>query len=174
MRVRPVVRTLAVIAVALLAQFTVVLEIRVDGLAPDVMVLLPIAAGLAGGPVEGALVGFASGMAADLLMPTPFGLSGLVGTLVGFAVGTFAASSAGLAREVRGLPTLVALAMSAASVMLYAVLGAVLGESQFLHVDLAVVIVVVSVLNALLAGPTVRIMRWAFAPPADRSAAGQR
>lgn len=174
MTARAAVRTVVVIALVLLVQSTVVLEIRVDGMAPDVMVLLPIAAGIAGGATEGALVGFVSGMAADLLVPTPFGLSALVGTLVGFSVGALVAGSGGLVREVRGLPTLVALAASAVSVMLYAVLGAVLGESQFLHVDLAVAVVIVAVVNALCAGPVVRVMRWAFTPPSDRTAAGQR
>lgn len=174
MKGRAVVRTLVVIALALLAQSTLVLEIRVDGLAPDVMVLLPIAAGIAGGPLEGSVVGFVSGMAADLLLPTPFGLSALVGTVVGYCVGAIAISSGGLVREVRGLPTAVALTASAVSVMLYAVLGAVLGESQFLHVDLVVAVVVVSVVNAVLAGPSVRVMRWAFRPATERSTAGQR
>jgi rod shape-determining protein MreD len=166
---RAVVRTLVVVALALLLQTTVVLDIRIDGVSPDVMFLLPIAAGVVAGPVEGATVGFVAGIAADLLSPTPLGLTALVGTLIGFSVG---AASGGFVREVRGLPTMVALVASAVAVMLYAVLGAVLGESQFLHVDLAVVVTLVAVANALLAGPAVRIMRWALAPSLERSAAG--
>ncbi len=168
---RAVFRGLLVIAFALLVQMTVVLDVRVAGASPNVMFLLPIAAGVVAGPVEGAAVGFAAGIAADLLTPTPLGLSALVGTLVGFGVG---AMSGSLVREVRGLPTLVALGASAVAVMLYAVLGAVLGESQFLHVDLAAVVTVVAVANALLTGPTVRLMRWALTPPAERSSAGGR
>jgi len=168
---RSAVRTLVVVALVLLAQTTIILEIRVDGASPDVMLLLPIAAGVAAGPVEGATVGFVAGIAADLLTPTPLGLSALVGTLVGLAVG---AISGGVVRDLRGLPTLVALVSSAAAVMLYAVLGAVLGESQFLHVDLAGVVAVVAVANALLAGPAVRLMRWALAGDAERATAGGR
>lgn len=168
---RALLRALFVVAFALLVQTTVVLDIRVGGASPDVMFLLPIAAGVVAGPVEGATVGFVAGMAADLLTPTPLGLSALVGTLVGFGVG---AISGGLVRELRGLPTLVALGASAVAVMLYAVLGALLGESQFLHVDLAAVVTVVAVANALCAGPTVRLMRWALTPPAEPSAAGGR
>jgi rod shape-determining protein MreD len=168
---RIAIRTLLVVALGLLVQTTVVLDIRVQGASPDIMFLLPVAAGIVAGPIEGAGVGFAAGIAADLLTPTPLGMTALVGTLVGFGVG---AISGGLVREVRGLPTLVALVASAAAVMLYAVLGAVLGESQFLHVDLAVVVTVVAVANAALAGPAVRVMRWALAPPAERSAAGGR
>ncbi len=169
MSARAVVRTLLVVACALLAQTTVLLDIRVGGASPEVMFLLPIAAGVAAGPAEGAAVGFVAGFAADLLVATPLGLSALVGTLVGFGVGV---ASGSLVREIRGLPTLVALCASAVAVMLYAVLGAVLGEPQFLHVDLAVVVAVVAVANALLAGPTVRLMRWALRPSVERSAAG--
>ena len=171
MSARAVVRTLVVIALALLLQMTVLLDIRVGGATPDVMFLLPIAAGLVGGPIEGAGVGFAAGIAADLLVPTPFGLSALVGTLVGFAVG---AVSGGIVRDVRGFASLVALAASTIAVILYAVLGAVLGETQFLHVDLALVVTVVAVANGVLAGPAVKILRWAFASPSDRVPAGGR
>jgi rod shape-determining protein MreD len=161
MRGRAVLRTLVVVALALLAQVTVVLDIRIDGASPEIMFLLPIAAGIAAGPTQGAVVGFIAGLAADLLTATPLGMSALVGTLVGFAVGSV---SGGVVRELRGLPTLVALIASAAAVMLYAVLGAVLGESQFLDVNLGLVVAVIAVTNALLAGLAVRIMRWALAP----------
>jgi hypothetical protein len=77
-------------------------------------------------------------------------------------------------REVRGLPTVVALGASVVAVMLYAVLGAMLGESQFLHVDLAAVVSVVSVANAVLAGPAVRLMRWAIEPSANEPAGSRR
>lgn len=165
---RVVLRILVVVAFSLLAQVTIVLDIRVGGASPDVMFLLPIAAGIVAGPIEGAAVGFIAGIALDLLTPTPLGMTALVATLVGFGVG---AISGGIVREVRGLPTLVALGASAIAVMLYAVLGAVLGESQFLHVDLAAVVTVVAVANAVLAGPAVRLMRWAFTPFLERSAA---
>ena len=47
----------------------------------------------------------------------------------------------------------------------HAVLGAVLGEGQFLHVDLVAIVAVVSVVNALLAGPAVKVLRWALVAP---------
>lgn len=163
---RVALRTILVVAIALLVQNTVVLELRIDGISPNIMYLLPIAAGLVGGPVEGAVVGFLGGLAADLLLPTPFGLTALVGTLVGFAVG---AASGNVARQVRGLPSVVALVASVIAVMLYAVLGSVIGQSQFLHADLAVISLVVGVVNALLAGPAVWALRWALAPSSRSS-----
>ncbi len=93
-------------------------------------------------------MGFVAGLAADLLLPTPFGLSALVCCLVGFAVG---ASTGAVTREVWWFPPLVALAASAVAVMLYAVIGAVLGQEQFLRVDLAAIVAVVAIVNAILA-----------------------
>ena len=51
------------------------------------MLLLPIAAGYAAGPDRGAVFGFFAGLVADLFLPTPFGLSALVGCLLGYATG---------------------------------------------------------------------------------------
>jgi hypothetical protein len=52
----------------------------------------------------------------------------------------------------------------------YAALGGVLGQDQFLKVDLPAVIGVVAVCNAVLAGPAVRLVSWVLAPlQADRA-----
>jgi rod shape-determining protein MreD len=158
---RAVLRGLLVVVVTLLLQETIVLDLTVHGVHPDIMVLLPVAAGIAAGAEEGAVVGFVAGMAADLLLPTPFGLSALVGCLVGFAVG---ATTGSITREVWWFPALVALAASVVWVMLYAVLGAVLGQGQFVQVDLVAVILVVAVVNAVLAAPAVRVLSWALGP----------
>jgi len=171
---RAVGRSLLVVVLFLLVQSTIGVSISIDGAHPDIMWLLPIAAGVVGGPDEGALMGFLAGIAADLLLPTPFGLSALVGCLVGFG---FGATTGSLTREVWWFPSLVALASSAAAVMLYAVLGAVLGQDQFLHVDLVAVVVVVALFNALLAPVAIRIERWVLRPRADgatASTAGRR
>lgn len=157
MTVRDLLRVLALSAVALVVQFTLALDITVGGAHPDLMLLLPVAAGVVGGPVDGAVTGFVAGFAADLLLPTPFGLSALVGCLVGFAVG-YAAGSA--TRAEWWLTSLAALAASAAGVMLYAVLGAVLGQGQFFKVDLLAVVAVVAVANAVLAVPAVALFSW--------------
>lgn len=159
MTVRGLLRTLLVVLAVLVVQSTVGLDIRVAGAHPDFMLLLPIAAGLAMGPEEGAVMGFVAGMASDLLLPTPFGLSALVGCLVGFGVGL---TTGRITEGIWWLKSLVALAASAGAVMLYAVLGAVLGQEQFLNDGLIAIVAVVSVVNALLAPLAVRMVRWAL------------
>lgn len=163
MNPRVVVRMVVVAFVTLVVQSSIGLEIRVVGVHPDLMLLLPIAAGIAGGPEEGAVMGFIAGIAADLVLPTPFGLSALVGCVVGFAVG--AASAPGsVVRDFPSLWPLIAAGASIVGELGYATIGGVLGQGQFLRVDLLAVVGVVAVCNAILAIPAVRVSRWALAP----------
>ena len=123
------------------------------------MVLLPIAAGVIGGASRGATMGFWSGLVSDLFVPTPFGLSALVGCLVGFAVGQ---ATTALDRSAAWLLVVSAVAGSAVYEVTYALLGSVLGQPQMIHVDLAGIVLVVSLTNALLAVPAVRMVGWAL------------
>jgi rod shape-determining protein MreD len=159
MTARDVSRVGLVVLLFVIVQQTLMLDLRVGGVHPDIMVLLPIAAGIVGGPARGASMGFGAGLVADLFLPTPFGLSALVGSLVGFGVG---AMTLALDRSALWLAPLVALGASATYEALYAVLGSVLGQPQMLHVDLLRIIVVVSVTNAVLAVPALRLVTWAL------------
>ena len=116
-------------------------------------------AGLVGGPGTGASMGFGAGLAADLFLPTPFGLSALVGCLLGFTVGV---TTLALDRTAGWLPPVVAFGGSALYEVVYAVLGSVLGQPQMIHVDLTRVVLVVAVVNAVLALPAVRLVGWAL------------
>ena len=171
---RTVLRTALVIVLVLLVQATIGFDITIAGVHPDVLWLLPIGAALAAGPTEGAVVGFAAGLAVDLFLPTPFGLSALIGCLLGLGIGV---ATRGVDRSIWWLGPVAALTGSTAAVMLYAVLGAVLGQEQFLRVDLAAVVIVVAVTNAVLAWPVNRLMHWALVAPlgqAGRTMAGAR
>jgi rod shape-determining protein MreD len=140
-------------------QQTLVMDLRIGQIHPDIMVLLPIVAGIVGGPSPGAWMGFGAGLTADLFVPTPFGLSALVGCVLGFAVGQ---ATLALDRTAVWLPPLAALVGSALYEMAYALLGSVLGQPQMLHVDLLRIVVLVSVVNAVLAVPATRLVSWAL------------
>lgn len=159
MTARHAFRVVVTVFCAVTVQGTLMLDLRIGGVHPDVMVLLPVAAGVAGGPAQGATVGFWTGLVADLFLPTPFGLSALVGTVVGFAIG---ASTAALDRTVWWLPPLAALVGSAAYELAYPLLGAVLGQPQMLHVPIAGIVVLVGIVNAALAVPALRVVTWAL------------
>ena len=80
---RGVLLTFAVLVV----QVGVVSDLEAFEAIGDVVLLLAIAVGSVGGADRGATYGFAAGLAHDLLLDTPFGLSALVYALVGYGVG---------------------------------------------------------------------------------------
>jgi len=143
---------------ALLLQTTVLVRFRVLGVMPDFMLLIAVAAGLTGGPVRGATLGFASGMAIDLFLPTPLGLSALVFTVVGYGVGV---ANAGVLRSAWYIPILTAGGASLAGVVLYALAGSMLGE-QMLTARLVTIALVVGVSNAVLAPVATRLVGWSL------------
>jgi rod shape-determining protein MreD len=165
MTARSLVRLALVIFLVLMVQQTVMLALRVGGAHPDLLWLLPITAALIDGPETGAIVGFWSGLAFDLVLPTPFGLSALVGCLLGFATGTLTAA---VDPRAAWLKPVAALTGSVAADMLFAVLGAVLGQQQMVQVDFLSLFLVVGVSSVVLVLPVSRLMRWALAGETHR------
>jgi rod shape-determining protein MreD len=165
MSVRAGLRVALVTLLLLLAQTTVILWIRFDGLHPDIVWLLPITAALLDGPETGALVGFGSGLAFDLVLPTPLGLGALVGCLLGYAVGV---STAAVDRRAAWLKPVAALIGCVGADMLFAVLGAIFGQQQMVQVDFLSLFVVVAVSSVILVFPVSRLMRWALQTDGDR------
>ncbi len=159
MRRQLAVRLSLVVVAFVVVQETLVLQARVGGVHPDVMVLLPIAAAIVGGPARGAIVGFVAGLVADLFLPTPFGLSALVGSLVGYGVGIVTAA---MDRTAWWLPPMAAVAGSVGYELLYAGLGALLGQPQMLHVNIVGIVVLVASVNALVSVIAVRMTNWAL------------
>lgn len=148
-----------VLLVALMLHTAVLPQLRVLGVAPDLLLLLGIATGIVAGPGRAALVGFVAGLLADSFLQTPFGLSALCYSLVGHLVGVL---QAGILHAGLWVPTAIAVVASAGGVVLFGVLGAVLGEEQLLDGRLLVVGAVVAVLNGLLLPLVARPVRWAL------------
>lgn len=135
-------------------------QLRIFGVAADVLLLLAIAAGLTSGADRGAALGFGAGLLADSFLQTPFGLSALAYSLVAYAVGAFGST---ILHTGRWIPMLTAFVASAGGVVLFAVLGLVLGQEHLVSLRLAAVAAMVGVLNALLSPLALRITRWALA-----------
>jgi len=161
-------RALLLLLVVHTLQLTVVLDIRIGGAHPDLIVGLAVTAGLAGGTQRGALIGFFSGIALDLFLPTPFGLSALVGTAIGTAAGQLAASGVDRTNPLF-LPGVAALG-SAIGVIMFAVFGTILGQPDMLTAGLGAVVGVVALANALASYPLVRACNWAFGQEVSGSA----
>ncbi|HEV3264244.1 MAG TPA: rod shape-determining protein MreD [Acidimicrobiales bacterium] len=156
---RDAARVVLVVFGFLTVQETLMLDIRIGGIHPDIMVLLPMAAGLVGGPGRGATMGFGAGLVADCLLPTPFGLSAFIGTMIGYGVGL---ATVAVDRSSWWLPTAAALVSSVLYEVLYPLFGSILGQPQMLHVPVARIALLVAVCNAVLAVPAVRLVAWAL------------
>jgi rod shape-determining protein MreD len=86
--VRRLLALAVVLVVAVLIQSTVLARLRLAGARPDLLVLAVVSAAVATDPTTGAVFGFVAGLVSDLLFDLPVGVSALVYTAVGFAVGT--------------------------------------------------------------------------------------
>lgn len=152
-------RVALVLGLTLVAHLTLLSRLRIDDVRPDALLLVAVVSGLVAGPERGAVVGFCTGLLADLFLQAPFGLSALSMALVGFAVGSL---QSGILRAAWWIPVATAFAASASGVVLYAVLGATVGQSDFVSPRLAVIALLVGFMNAGMAPAAVRAVEWAF------------
>jgi len=157
-----VARSTIVVFVVLAVQQTLLESVRVAGAHPDAMLLLPVCAGYLGGPERGAGYGFVTGLVADLFLPTTFGLSALVGCLLGYGVGV---ATTGVLRTSWWLAPVVAAAATAAGMAAYAILGALLGQPQQLTTYLLPAVAVATPAAAILAIPVLRFVAWGMPAP---------
>jgi rod shape-determining protein MreD len=159
-------RIVLVLVVAILIETALGSDLRVAGVAPDLMVLVTICAGLTGGAEAGAWVGFWAGLLTDLfLTSTPLGLSALTYCLVGAAVGALRAA---VLPDFWLIKPAAALIGTVVAVLLWVTLGDVLGQSQLLEAGrswLIRVVVVEAAWAAVLAVP----VGWLYAKAARGS-----
>ena len=151
------VRVSLLLVVGLVLEVSVAPGLRLFGVQGDLMLLIAVAAGLAAGPDRGAAIGFASGLAYDLMLQTPFGLSALTYALIAFVIGSLQDS---VLRAAWWIPVATAAAGSVVGVILYAVFGTMVGV-PFVGVSIPKVALIVGLLNAIAAAPTIRVVRWA-------------
>ena len=155
-----------VVFVLVTLQTTLFADLDFFGAKGDIMLLLPIAAGINGGRDRGAIVGFVSGLTLDLVVHgTPTGFFALGYTLVGYIVGM---AQAGVLRAAWWIPVLTALGGSVLGVVTLAVVGKFLGLEGLFDRHLLTICAVVAVINAALVLPMMRVVRWSM-PVVTRS-----
>ncbi|MEO0493658.1 MAG: rod shape-determining protein MreD [Actinomycetota bacterium] len=159
------VRLAIVFVVALVVQLTVFVDVRVLGVAPELLALVAVTAAFFIGPERGPLIAFVAGLLWDVYLPTPLGVSAITFAIVAYVVATL---NEGLFHDTRTQLVGVVAVGSAASVLGYALLGAIVGESGLISVDLLVIAVVVGLFNAVLAPIAAPIMAWALAGEVER------
>ena len=161
------VRVALALALTLVVHLTLLSRLRIDNVRPDALLLVAVMAGLVAGPERGAVTGFCAGLLADLFLQTPLGLSALTYCLVGFAIGSL---QSGILRAAWWIPVVTGLLASAGGTVLFAVLGAMVGQLDFVSPRLAVIALLVGFMNAALAPAAIRLVGWVFqAGVAERS-----
>jgi rod shape-determining protein MreD len=149
---------LLVVAVVVLQTTVFSAGLRVFGVMPDLGLVLTVAVACWLGPERGAVFGFVTGLAVDLFLSTPLGVSALAFALVGYGAGIVAG---GLLRPSRwSAPTMGALGGFAGGV-LFVGISAVAGREELLSLTSVRVILIASVYDALLALAAFPIARWA-------------
>jgi len=147
-----------IILLTLLLQVCLFGTFSFEGARPDLLVLLAIVAGLQAGPEKGAIVGFAAGLSFDVVLATPFGLSAFVYTIVGYAAGAIGVS---IVRAAWWITPVFAAVCSAAAMVLYALVGEVLGQATLDGPPLAAIVVVAALVNAVLSPLASKALGWA-------------
>ncbi len=159
------VRVGAVLILALVVQLTVFVDVRVAGVAPELLTLVAVIAGFFVGPDRGPVIAFAAGLIWDMYLPSPLGVSAVTLALVAFAVGSL---EEGLFHDSRSQLIAVAGLASAAAVVSYALVGELVGVRGLIDLDMLRVALIVGVLNAALSPVAAPIMEWALRGQADR------
>lgn len=150
-------RTALILVLVLTIQLGFAPGLELFGVQADLLLLVAIAGGIAAGPERGAAIGFAAGLSYDLFLQTPFGLSALTYAIVAYLVGGLQDS---VLRAAWWIPVLTATAASVLGVILYGVIGTVLGE-ELIGLELVRVALFVGLLNTIAAPLVIRGMRWA-------------
>jgi rod shape-determining protein MreD len=121
-----VVLAVLLLVAALAVQVTVLARLPLPGATPDLVLLAVVSLALAHGPGFGLVAGFAAGLASDLVPPADHAVGrwALVLTVVGY----FAGLAQGETRRSAFVPLFVVAVSAAASVLLYAGLGALIDD----------------------------------------------
>ncbi len=162
----PTLKMTVILLTALVLQASLLTQVRFFGASADLMLVLAVAGGLAAGPDRGAVIGFFSGLLVDLLVQTPFGLSALAYSLVGYLAGS---ASTMVVAAARWFPFAVGFVGGLAGLVIFVLIGELVGEPMLEMPDLPTIAAVVTVTTALLTPPTRRLLTWAL-KPAESSA----
>ncbi|MFF4355769.1 rod shape-determining protein MreD [Streptomyces sp. NPDC001604] len=151
MRVNRILLSSALVVVALVVQVSVLARLHLPGAVPDLLLLTVLGLALVYGHVGGALVGFGAGLLADLAPPADHaaGRYALVLCVIGYLAG-LARPENGRLKSATG-PMLVVVAAAIGSTLLYAGVGALVGDTAARHVGLVSLMFSAALYDLLLA-----------------------
>ncbi|GHF42352.1 MULTISPECIES: rod shape-determining protein MreD [Streptomyces] len=158
MRLNRILLSTVLVMVALVVQVSVFARLHLPGAVPDLLLLVVVGLGLVYGHTAGALVGFGAGLLADLAPPADHatGRYALVLCVVGYLVG-LAKPESGQLRSAT-LPMVVVAGAAVVSTLLYAGVGALVGDTAARHVGLTGLVFTAALYDLLLAPFTVPVI----------------
>lgn len=158
MRVNRILLSTALVVLALLVQVSVLARLQLPGAVPDLLLLTVLGLALVYGHTAGALVGFAAGLLADIAPPADHavGRYALVLCVVGYAAG-LTKPDTGQHRSATA-PLLVVFSAAISSTLLYAGVGALVGDTAARQVGLTSLLVTATLYDLLLAPFTVPLV----------------
>ncbi|MFS8197142.1 rod shape-determining protein MreD [Streptomyces sp. CWNU-52B] len=151
MRFNRMLLSATLVIVALVVQVSVLARLHLPGAVPDLLLLTVLGLALVYGHVGGALVGFGAGLLADLAPPADHaaGRYALVLCVIGYLAG-LAKPDKGQLRSATG-PMAVVVAAAIGSTLLYAGVGALVGDTAARHVGLSSLLFTAALYDLLLA-----------------------
>ncbi|MFF4898698.1 rod shape-determining protein MreD [Streptomyces sp. NPDC001068] len=160
MRVNRILLSSALVVVALVIQVSVLARLHLPGAVPDLMLLTVLGLAMVYGHVGGALVGFGAGLLADLAPPADHaaGRYALVLCVVGYFAGLIRPEN-GRLKSATG-PMVVVVAAAIGSTLLYAGVGALVGDTAARHVGMTSLLVTAALYDLLLAPFVVPGIMW--------------
>ena len=158
-------RVSLVCILALSLQLTVFVDVRISGVAPELLAMVAVLAGYFGGPLRGQAVAFGAGLLWDIYLPTHLGVSALIFAVAAYAIGSL---EAGLFHDSRSQQAAVVALATADLVMAYALSNEILGTRGLLNVHLLKVDAVSGLFNGVLSLAASPLVRWAVPPQVER------
>jgi rod shape-determining protein MreD len=166
MRLNRILLSTALVVVALVIQVSVLSRLHLPGAVPDLLLLTVLGLAMVYGHVGGALIGFGAGLLADLAPPADHaaGRYALVLCVIGYLAGLIKPET-GQVKSATG-PMAVVVAAAIGSTLLYAGVGALVGDTAARHVGLGFLLFTAVLYDLLLAPFTVPLI-MALARRAD-------
>ncbi|MFF7975555.1 rod shape-determining protein MreD [Streptomyces sp. NPDC007905] len=160
MRVNRILLSSALVVVALVIQVSVLARLHLPGAVPDLLLLTVLGLAMVYGHVGGALVGFGAGLLADLAPPADHaaGRYALVLCVIGYCAGLIRPEN-GRLKSATG-PMAVVVAAAVGSTLLYAGVGALVGDTAARHVGLPGLLFSAALYDLLLAPFVVPGIMW--------------
>ncbi|MYW03426.1 rod shape-determining protein MreD [Streptomyces sp. SID3343] len=150
MRISRVVYAALLIVIGLVVQVSVLARLGLPGAVPDLLLVIVVALAMTYGPTSGCVIGFSAGLCADLAPPADHaaGRYAFVLCLAGYFAGLFASRST---RRSILTPIMVVAVAAAATTMLYAGVGALVGDTAARQVGLPKLMFTAVVYDVILA-----------------------